>query len=161
MPLTGEKHQGYLHMPMLKCWIILGKNQQDETFCFHAKSKCIQTLRQAACHVQYTMHNADTSCAPASWKPESPSLQAIRGFALPSSISSTKLAHLRTFNGFEKFGAFERNHVGLFLSAGLNWRHMFSIGYSPQFGIGLGYLHTWEHDGRTYLAQAIIKLLGI
>ena len=44
----------------------------------------------------------------------------------------------------------QRNHTGLFLSAALNWRHAFSSGYSPQFGIGLGYLHTWEHGGPTY-----------
>lgn len=44
----------------------------------------------------------------------------------------------------------QRNHVGLFLSSGLNWRHTFSIGYSMEFGLGLGYLHTWAHGGNIY-----------
>jgi len=44
----------------------------------------------------------------------------------------------------------QRNHVGLFINGGLNWRHTFPIGYSPEIGIGLGYLHKWEHGGSTY-----------
>ena len=44
----------------------------------------------------------------------------------------------------------QRNHSGLFLSGGINWRHTFPIGYSPEIGIGLGYLHTWAHGGSTY-----------
>ena len=47
----------------------------------------------------------------------------------------------------------QRNHVGLFLNAGLNWRYTFSIGYSPEVGIGLGYLHTWAHGGPTYVVD--------
>ena len=44
----------------------------------------------------------------------------------------------------------QRNHTGLFLNGGLNWRHTFPIGYSMEFGIGLGYLHTWPHGGTIY-----------
>jgi hypothetical protein len=44
----------------------------------------------------------------------------------------------------------QRHHAGLFLSAGINWRYTFSIGYSLEFGVGLGYLHTWQHGGKTY-----------
>ncbi|MCL2012422.1 MAG: hypothetical protein FWG75_06525 [Cystobacterineae bacterium] len=47
----------------------------------------------------------------------------------------------------------QRNHTGLFLSGGLNWRHTFSFGYSPEFGIALGYLHTWEAGGPTYIVD--------
>ena len=44
----------------------------------------------------------------------------------------------------------QRHHTGLFLDAGLNWRHTFPVGYSLEFGVGLGYLHTWQHGGKTY-----------
>ena len=44
----------------------------------------------------------------------------------------------------------QRHHTGLFLNAGINWRYTFSIGYSVEFGVGLGYLHTWQHGGKTY-----------
>jgi hypothetical protein len=44
----------------------------------------------------------------------------------------------------------QRHHAGLFFSGGINWRYTFPIGYSPEFGIGLGYLHTWQHGGKTY-----------
>jgi hypothetical protein len=44
----------------------------------------------------------------------------------------------------------QRNHTGLFLNGGINWRHTFPIGYSPEIGIGLGYLHTWPHGGPVY-----------
>jgi len=56
------------------------------------------------------------------------------------------------FNYTASIGTYihQRNHVGLFLSGGLNWRHTFSFGYSPEIGLGLGYLHTWEHGGSTY-----------
>jgi len=61
----------------------------------------------------------------------------------------------RLFNFTISIGTYvhQRNHAGLFLSAAVNWRHTFSSGYSPQFGIGLGYLHTWEHGGRTYVVD--------
>ncbi|MCL2008188.1 MAG: hypothetical protein FWG77_08900 [Treponema sp.] len=44
----------------------------------------------------------------------------------------------------------QRNHTGLFFNAGLNWRHTFPIGYSMEFGLGLGYLHAWAHGGSIY-----------
>jgi hypothetical protein len=47
----------------------------------------------------------------------------------------------------------QRNHTGLFLNGGLNWRHTFPIGYSMEFGIGLGYLHTWVHGGSIYVVD--------
>jgi hypothetical protein len=47
----------------------------------------------------------------------------------------------------------ERNHVGLFLNAGIGWRYTFKIGYSLEFGLGLGYLHTWEHGGDIYIVS--------
>ena len=47
----------------------------------------------------------------------------------------------------------QRNHTGLFLSGGLNWRHTFSFGYSPEFGIGVGYLHTWQAGGSSYVVD--------
>jgi len=58
----------------------------------------------------------------------------------------------KTFNFTVGIGAYihQRNHVGLFVNSGLNWRHTFSIGYSMEFGLGLGYLHTWEQGGDTY-----------
>jgi len=61
----------------------------------------------------------------------------------------------RGFNFTVSIGTYvhQRNHVGLFLSSGLNWRHTFSSGYSMEFGIGLGYLHTWEHGGPTYVVD--------
>ena len=58
----------------------------------------------------------------------------------------------RSFNFTVSIGTYihQRNHAGLFLNSGLNWRHTFPIGYSMEFGLGLGYLHTWEHGGSTY-----------
>ena len=44
----------------------------------------------------------------------------------------------------------QRNHSALFLNGGVNCRHTFSSGYSMEFGLGLGYLHTWQHGGKTY-----------
>lgn len=44
----------------------------------------------------------------------------------------------------------QRNHTAAFLNAGINWRHTFPIGYSMEFGLGLGYLHTWQHGGPIY-----------
>jgi len=74
----------------------------------------------------------------------------------PGVVIAYEKAFHRLFNFTVSIGTYvhQRNHVGLFLSAGLNWRHTFSSGYSPQFGIGLGYLHTWEHGGRTYVVDA-------
>jgi len=59
------------------------------------------------------------------------------------------------FNFTASIGTYihQRNHVGLFLSTGLNWRHTFSFGYSMEFGLGTGYLHTWEHGGDTYIVN--------
>jgi len=47
----------------------------------------------------------------------------------------------------------QRNHAALFLSGGLNWRHTFSFGWSPEVGIGFGYLHIWEAGGPTYVVD--------
>jgi hypothetical protein len=44
----------------------------------------------------------------------------------------------------------QRHHTGLFFEAGINWRYTFSFGYSIELGVGLGYLHTWQHGGKTY-----------
>jgi len=44
----------------------------------------------------------------------------------------------------------QRHHTGWFLNADFNWRYTFPVGYSPELGIGLGYLHTWQHGGKTY-----------
>jgi len=59
------------------------------------------------------------------------------------------------FNYTASIGTYvhQRNHVGLFLSAGINWRYTFPIGYSMEFGLGLGYLHTWEHGGDVYIVD--------
>ena len=59
----------------------------------------------------------------------------------------------RGFNFTLSIGTYvhQRNHTGLFLSGGLNWRYTFSSGYSPEIGIGLGYLHTWAHGGPVYV----------
>jgi hypothetical protein len=43
-----------------------------------------------------------------------------------------------------------RNHFGIFVDASMLWRKTFKCGYSMQYGLGLGYLHTWEHGGKTY-----------
>ena len=58
----------------------------------------------------------------------------------------------RSFNFTVSIGTYvhQRNHTGLFLNTGFNWRHTFPIGYSMEFGLGLGYLHTWEHGGDIY-----------
>lgn len=47
----------------------------------------------------------------------------------------------------------QRNHVGLFFNPGLNWKHTFPIGYSMEFGVGLGYLHTFVHGGNIYVVD--------
>jgi len=62
------------------------------------------------------------------------------------------------YKGFNLTGSIgtyvhQRNHTGLFFNGGLNWRHTFPVGYSMEFGIGLGYLHTWEHGGLTYVVD--------
>ena len=56
------------------------------------------------------------------------------------------------FNYTASIGTYihQRHHAGLFLNSGINWRYTFPVGYSLEFGIGLGYLHTWQHGGRTY-----------
>jgi hypothetical protein len=61
----------------------------------------------------------------------------------------------RSFNFTVSIGTYihYRNHAGLFLNAGLNWRHTFPIGYSMEFGFGLGYLHTWVHGGNIYIVD--------
>lgn len=43
-----------------------------------------------------------------------------------------------------------RHHRGVFVNGSLDWRTTFSSGFSMQYGIGLGYLHTWQHGGKTY-----------
>jgi len=43
-----------------------------------------------------------------------------------------------------------RHHQGLFIHANISWRKTFNFGYGVEFGMGLGYLHTWEHGGKTY-----------
>ena len=48
------------------------------------------------------------------------------------------------------FYVHQRNHTALFLNGGINWRHTFPIGYSIEFGAGLGYLQTWTHGGDVY-----------
>jgi len=47
----------------------------------------------------------------------------------------------------------QKTQAGLFFSGGLNWRFTFSSGYSPETGIGLGYLHTWVHGDPTYIVD--------
>jgi hypothetical protein len=61
----------------------------------------------------------------------------------------------RSFNFTFSIGAYlhKRNYAGLFLETGINWRHTFPIGYSMEFGLGLGYLHTWENGGDTYVVD--------
>ena len=58
----------------------------------------------------------------------------------------------RSLNFTVSIGSYihQRNHAGLFLNTGLNWRHTFPIGYSMEFGLGLGYMHTWPHGGNIY-----------
>lgn len=46
-----------------------------------------------------------------------------------------------------------RNHRAVFVNASINWRKTFKFGYSMEYGIGLGYLHTWEHGGKTYVVN--------
>jgi len=48
----------------------------------------------------------------------------------------------------------QRHHAGLFLNGGVNWRYTFPFGYSMEFGAGLGYLHTWQHGGKTYTVDS-------
>ena len=63
----------------------------------------------------------------------------------------------RSFNFTVSVGTYihQRNHAGLFLNTGLNWRLTFPIGYSMEFGLGLGYLHTWVHGGNIYSVDDI------
>lgn len=58
----------------------------------------------------------------------------------------------RWFNYTVSLGTYlhQRHHTGMFLNAGINWRYTFPIGYSMEFGTGLGYLHTWQSGGSTY-----------
>lgn len=46
-----------------------------------------------------------------------------------------------------------KHHLGLFLSSDLNWRKTFRFGYTMNFGIGIGYLHTWPHGGKIYVVN--------
>jgi len=62
------------------------------------------------------------------------------------------------YNGFNisiSIGTYvhQRNHTGLFINGGINWRHTFPVGYSPEIGIGLGFLNTWAHGGSTYIVD--------
>ena len=59
------------------------------------------------------------------------------------------------YNGFNftvsiGFYIHQRNHTGFYFNSGINWRHTFPVGYSMEFGIGFGYLHTFVHGGDTY-----------
>jgi hypothetical protein len=56
------------------------------------------------------------------------------------------------FNYTASIGTYvhQRHHRALFLNGGINWRYTFPVGYSLEFGVGLGYLHTWQHGGKTY-----------
>lgn len=58
----------------------------------------------------------------------------------------------KSFNFTVSTGTYvhQRNHTALFLNTGINWRHTFPVGYSMEFGLGLGYLHTWAHGGNIY-----------
>lgn len=58
----------------------------------------------------------------------------------------------RWFNYTVSIGSYvhQRHHTALFVNAGINWRYTFPIGYSLEFGVGLAYLHTWQHGGKTY-----------
>ena len=60
------------------------------------------------------------------------------------------------FNYTASIGSYihQRHHAGLFLNAGINWRHTFAFGYSMEFGLGLGYLHTWQAGGKTYTVDS-------
>jgi len=64
-------------------------------------------------------------------------------------------AFYKGFNFTASIGGYvhQRNHIGLFINGGVNWRHTFYSGYSPEIGIGVGYLHTWAHGGNTYLVD--------
>jgi hypothetical protein len=46
-----------------------------------------------------------------------------------------------------------RHHRGFFVYGIINWRKTFSFGYGMEYGFGLGYLHTWEHGGKTYVVD--------
>jgi len=61
----------------------------------------------------------------------------------------------KSFNFTVSIGVYThpRNHTGLFLNSGINWRHTFPIGYSMEFGVGIGYLHTWEIGGDKYIVD--------
>jgi hypothetical protein len=43
-----------------------------------------------------------------------------------------------------------KNHRAVFMDACFSWRKTFRFGYSMEYGIGIGYFHTWEHGGKTY-----------
>jgi hypothetical protein len=36
------------------------------------------------------------------------------------------------------------------VSGDINWRKTFTCGYGLNFGVGIGYLHTWPHGGKIY-----------
>ena len=46
-----------------------------------------------------------------------------------------------------------KHHLGAFISSDLNWRKTFRFGYGLDFGIGIGYLHTWPHGGEIYIVN--------
>ena len=62
---------------------------------------------------------------------------------------------LQHFNYTVSAGTYlhQRYQTGLFINAGVNWRYTFSFGYSIELGLGLGYLHTWQHGGDTYIVD--------
>jgi hypothetical protein len=70
----------------------------------------------------------------------------------PGIAISYENTFFRSFNFTVSIGTYfyKRNHTGIFLETGFNWRLTFPIGYSMEFGLGLGYMHTWEHGGDTY-----------
>jgi hypothetical protein len=73
----------------------------------------------------------------------------------PGLVVGYENSFYKGFNVTVSIGTYvhQRNHTGLFLNGGLNWRHTFPIGYSPEIGIGLGYLHTWAHGGPVYVVD--------
>ena len=73
-------------------------------------------------------------------------------FFRPGVLVGYENTFYRSFNFTISIGTYihQRNHTGLFINAGLNWRHTYPIGYSMEFGLGLGYLHTWVHGGNIY-----------
>jgi hypothetical protein len=73
----------------------------------------------------------------------------------PGIVIGYENTFFRSFNFTVSMGTYlhKRNHTGLFWETGINWRHTFPIGYSMEFGLGLGYLHTWEHGGDIYMVD--------